>query len=756
MFQKKGLCNPSRIASAFAMAAATILAFALGFLTAPEAFAESAEQADDANANQNVEVIDLDDISSVPLDDLADMADLTLSTQASKAQRPTDIVFIVDTTGSMGSYIGKVKSNLISFVKRLKELGVNPRMALVEYRDVYADGGGSTVIHQFGSANSYWTKRASGMINRLGKLKVAGGGDTAETPTHAINKFLNNTNFKKDSDRFVFLLTDANYKTRDSSSSRKLKSMDQCIKRLSKEKAHTIVVSKSTYRSTYYSLFNNTDGDFIDIDSSSYSTMLYSTATWIGNLVLESYKLPKATAKIGTCYYTGYKVKPKLVVKCCGKKLKYGRDYVIVYSNNVKPGRGTATIYARGNYVGSKGFTFKILRAKISKATVKTNPVVYNGHRQKPTPVRVAYKRHALQLGVDYKIVKYGNNLKAGNRAYYVIRGIGNYQGTKKVYFKIKKAPISLASAKVKSVTYSGKAKKPKPTLTFNGKKLKAGRDYKIKGYARNVNAGSRAVITLKGTGNFKGTMKVRFSIKKANLKKTKAKVKAVVYTGKKQKPKVKLTFNGKKLKAGRDYKIVKYKNNVKAGKRAIVKLKGKGNFKGAKLAYFTIKRASIADATGTIKAPTYTGKKLKPKLQTLTLNGKKLKAGRDYKIARYEKNVKAGNKAAAVVKGIGNYKGAAKVHFSIKKVELSAAKAKVKTATYNGKAKKPLPVLTYKGKKLKAGRDFKIIGYTNNVKAGKNAVVKLRGKGSFKGVKKVKFTIEKSSKSLKSNALVA
>jgi len=691
---------------------------------------------DDANAN----AVDPSVVTSIPIDELPS---LDLSTEARRAKRPTDIVFVVDTTGSMHSYIYNVKSNLISFVRRLKSLGVNPRMALVEYRDVFADGYGSTKLYRFGGSRGYWTKSADAMIRSLNGLGVGGGGDIPETPTQAIGKFLNNTKFKKGSDRFVFLLTDANYKTR--SGSKRVASMSKCVSKLKKRGVHAIVVSRDTYRSTYHSLFHKTRGRFVDISSSSYYDMLSSTADWISDRVLESYQIPKAKTKVGKCYYTGNSVKPRIVVRCSGKKLKYGRDYVIVYSNNRKVGRASATIYARGNYVGSKNITFKIQRANIAKVKVRTDSMTYSGGRCRPVPSRIYYKGHYLYRGTDYKIVKYGNNVNAGKRAYYVIKGLGNFRGTKRVYFTIHKAPLSWASTSVKAVTYSGKAKKPRPTLTFGGKTLKLGKDYRIVGYTNNVNAGKHAYVKVKGRGNFKGTVKVRFTIKRAKLSRANAKVKAVTYTGKRLKPKVKLTFNGMKLKRGRDYSIVGYENNVNAGKHAVVKVKGMGNFKSSKKIEFTIKRASVKRVDASVKSLTFTGSALTPKLASATFKGKKLKAGRDYRIVGYKNNVNAGKKACVIIQGRGNFKGKKSVRFTIKKAKLRRASVAMKAVSYTGAELHPkVASATFKGKKLKVGRDFRIVGYDNNVNAGKRATATLEGRGNFKGTKVVRFTLQK------------
>ena len=73
----------------------------------------------------------------------------------------------------------------------------------------------------------------------------------------------------------------------------------------------------------------------------------------------------------------------------------------------------------------------------------------------------------------------------------------------------------------------------------------------------------------------------------------------------------------------------------------------------------------SIASAQiSTIKTQLYAGKALKPSV-TVTLNGKKLKAGTDCTVS-YANNTKAGSTASVIITGKGNYVGTAIQNFEI------------------------------------------------------------------------------------------
>lgn len=65
--------------------------------------------------------------------------------------------------------------------------------------------------------------------------------------------------------------------------------------------------------------------------------------------------------------------------------------------------------------------------------------------------------------------------------------------------------------------TYSGKVKKPKVTVTYDGKTLKADTHYKVS-YSDNKNAGT-ATVKVTGRGKYVGTVKLDYEIKKAEQK---------------------------------------------------------------------------------------------------------------------------------------------------------------------------------------------------------------------------------------------
>ncbi|MBQ2800958.1 MAG: Ig-like domain-containing protein [Lachnospiraceae bacterium] len=191
-------------------------------------------------------------------------------------------------------------------------------------------------------------------------------------------------------------------------------------------------------------------------------------------------------AKINDVSYTGAAVKPEVNMTDFGKKLVENTDYTVSYSNNVKAGTATATVKGRGNYSGKKQISFKITPQNISKVKVaKIADQKYNGKAIAPS-LTVTNGTTKLYANRDYK-VKFSSNKKPG-KAKAVVTGIGNYAGSKTVYFYI--AP---AQAQLVSVT-STKAK----TM-----KLKWKKDTKATGYEiyystkSNFAKKSRKVVTI-------------------------------------------------------------------------------------------------------------------------------------------------------------------------------------------------------------------------------------------------------------------
>ncbi len=143
------------------------------------------------------------------------------------------------------------------------------------------------------------------------------------------------------------------------------------------------------------------------------------------------------------------------------------------------------------------------------------------------------------------------------------------------------KADISKATVKAANKTYTGKALKPAPTVTLDGKTLKKGTDYTA-AYKNNVNCG-KATVTVTGKGDYEGSKSGSFIIKPAKMtakKLTSPKAKTVKLTWKKAKGgvtgyKVQIALDKKFKKSAKTYTVKK----ASVTSKTIKKLKSKKTY---------------------------------------------------------------------------------------------------------------------------------------------------------------------------------
>lgn len=131
--------------------------------------------------------------------------------------RKADVVFVIDATGSMSSYIQSVKDNLTDFIEEVKEQGVNVRVRFVVYRDITISGENTTSSGWFdGTADE--TSGTPGAVNYLSGISASGGGDYEETLLDGLGLMLKSDfGFRTDTKKYCIVLTDATSKPNVSS-----------------------------------------------------------------------------------------------------------------------------------------------------------------------------------------------------------------------------------------------------------------------------------------------------------------------------------------------------------------------------------------------------------------------------------------------------------------------------------------------------------------------------------------------------------
>lgn len=161
-----------------------------------------------------------------------------------------DVVFVVDTTGSMSSPISNVRNNINQFVTELEDNKIDIRLGLIEYRDIYEDGVGSTKLYD-------WYTNVNDFKNKLGTLGVSGGGDGPESAVDALHS-AQKMSFRTGVKKYIILITDADYKNGIVGNSSV--TMQDEIRNLVSQSIVTSVVTRSNYFTTYSQLVNDTDG----------------------------------------------------------------------------------------------------------------------------------------------------------------------------------------------------------------------------------------------------------------------------------------------------------------------------------------------------------------------------------------------------------------------------------------------------------------------------------------------------------------
>ena len=433
-------------------------------------------------------------------------------------------------------------------------------------------------------------------------------------------------------------------------------------------------------------------------------------------------------------------------------------DYTVTWINNRYVGTATVVLTgtgkiledgtAIGTYYGEKRITFRIKGTALSASMVswadgsKNVSVVYNGEEQEPE-VRVSLQKKVkgkdgkmvtqttylreydeyAQYG-DYK-VSYLKNVDAGT-ATVVITGAGGYTGTVKKTFKITQADLAAEGTEAKigvadSIPFVKNGAKPAIVVTAkmangNTVTLKEGKDYTVT-YANNkaVSEGKNLtekklpLITVKGKGNFKGSIKQNFTITNKSLADT--------------------------------------INPITVTVADVPANKNKGKF---------VSKPVVTDETGT---------KLKEKTD-YTLSYSLLMANGEETKLDVKKDVvnEPGSTIRITITGAGNYRGEGSVltaDYRITESDFKKVTVKVvpKTLPYTTKpvtlTEEDL-ILTMKVgtgrqavveelKLITDGDDtkdgYKIIGYKNNVNKG-TAQVTLQGCGKYGGTKTVKFYI--------------
>ena len=410
--------------------------------------------------------------------------------------------------------------------------------------------------------------------------------------------------------------------------------------------------------------------------------------------------------------YTGVAIKPAFIVQDLSNPkevLALGVDYTVTYKDNkgsaTQKVTASVTVKGKGNYTGqSKTAYFDIVPVEVpdealslagAKLTLPSGVTYYyNGEAQYPETFEIKYKGESTPT-------KYTGD------------GSGNYST------EDGERPVAVS-------------------------------------FSNNVNKGSATILVTGASVKGKATtLKKTFSIKAATLSKVSVTVEtdnswavkgatpsvAAVWTDEK-------TGNTIDLVEGQDFKVT-YANNKKVNTSAAVKLTGKGNFTGSVAGQedevFGVSKLDLADTSKVtlVAATVAVGTKASSvKVTVLDEHGDVIPASR-YTVEVEKDGSKLDGKTpltagAVTVKAVAKagsdvlVEGSvAENDFNVAALNLSKASVKVNgSMTYTGEELRPdndwfneNVVVTIKNGKtpvtLKAGEDFTVTGYTNNIKKG-------------------------------------
>lgn len=414
-----------------------------------------------------------------------------------------------------------------------------------------------------------------------------------------------------------------------------------------------------------------------------------------------------------------------VVLKLENAELKEGTDYILeLPDDNKNAGKKTAVARALPGSTlcyGEKEIKYTItgLPMKAVKVNLKNRKINYTGtpvmdniesvtirlDEKKAGILRAYYGEEfsggdtwTLRKNTDYT-VQYIDSIKAG-KAVIRLTGKGVFTGTLESKFTIGKTNLNGGGVEVMlekaSVPQkkSGAAPAVQAVYTEGGQRvvLEEGRDYTLR-YSGNKRAGTNAKVTVKGIGNYTGSLTKTFTIEPKPLDAPDVKIAAVHPVKQKKKagyiyrPKI-LAYDGDTpLKEGTDF-TVNYSGcltqaDVESGRtegQVVITEKSGGSYSGSFTVLYQVAPNSIEGkaCTITISDQIYTGtpvtfdlKKEEDRaafMASITREDGQTVAlipGQDFEVVSYSKNTACGT-AKMVLRGIGTYGGSRTVKFKI------------------------------------------------------------------------------------------
>lgn len=246
------------------------------------------------NSNDNVEINDvtLEELQKIlpPEIETEFIAPASFSIAAasegtgSSIIKQVDVAFVIDTTGSMGTQIGVVKSKLAELIGNLREENISLYVSFIDYKDITCNSGSyreDTIVYDF-------TNSVNTMLNNLNGMYISGGGDAPETVIDGLG-YVNNLSFRSNAEKFAFVITDANFKNDNIHG---ISDIEEIAEKLNDKNIKTCVVTYNFNYLDYIALTLRTGGICIDMNGD-FSQRIY-------DFIFENIDMSKFRTIIGT------------------------------------------------------------------------------------------------------------------------------------------------------------------------------------------------------------------------------------------------------------------------------------------------------------------------------------------------------------------------------------------------------------------------------------------------------------------------
>ncbi|RKZ37681.1 MAG: hypothetical protein DRQ49_15810 [Gammaproteobacteria bacterium] len=124
--------------------------------------------------------------------------------------RQEDIVFVFDTTGSMGEEIAEMRHAVIEFAETIADAGIDYRLGLTEYKDFPTAPCGESGDMPYQVYNEgVLTSDQNEMKGWVEGLEAAGGNDIPESLLAALDHTVTDQQWRPDAHRIAIIITDA-------------------------------------------------------------------------------------------------------------------------------------------------------------------------------------------------------------------------------------------------------------------------------------------------------------------------------------------------------------------------------------------------------------------------------------------------------------------------------------------------------------------------------------------------------------------